>query len=203
MSVDTTGGKRTGRRPGKPETRERILEVAREAFIAHGYTRTSVRAIAREAGVDQALVHHYFGSKKGLILAVARMTFDPTDLVEKIADHGLVGIGPRIIATSTGIWESPAGRVMTKTLRAYPNIMLEVAGIVAEKILAIARAHPELPREDLEVRIGLLEVQMVGLMTARYVARVEPLASLSRDDVIRVVGPILQHILVGNLRPHR
>ena len=65
--------RRTGRRPGNPDTREAILTAAREAFAERGYDAASIRAIATRAGVDPALVHHYFGAKEQLFLAAMRI----------------------------------------------------------------------------------------------------------------------------------
>jgi AcrR family transcriptional regulator len=54
---------RTGRRPGPNRTREAILDAARRAFAERGYDAVSLRAVARDAAVDPALVHRFHASK--------------------------------------------------------------------------------------------------------------------------------------------
>lgn len=202
MSDDTPkeSGKRTGRRPGKPETRALILEVARDAFIADGYPTTSVRSIARRAGVDQALIHRYFGSKKGLLLAVASIAFDPTEVIAKVAQGGPDGIGMRLAATAMTVWESPAGRRLAETLRSNPGLILPFAAYIGGSLEA-TRAHLEFAPGDSDLRVSVVQAQMAGMLLGRYVARIEPLASVPGDALARAMAPWLQHVLTGNLRP--
>ena len=68
---------RTGRRPGRQDTREAILAAARDAFAEKGFDGASIRYIATSAGVDPALVHHYFGTKDQLFLAAMDFPIDP------------------------------------------------------------------------------------------------------------------------------
>ena len=73
--------RRSGRRPGPSGTREAILAAARSQFAAQGYDRTSMRGIAAEAGVDQALVAHFFGAKQRLFVEVVRLPFEPSQVL--------------------------------------------------------------------------------------------------------------------------
>ena len=77
---------RTGRRPGNQDTREAIIAAAREAFAEKGYDRASIRAIATGAGVDPALVHHYFGTKDQLFLATVNAPIDPAQILPRVLD---------------------------------------------------------------------------------------------------------------------
>ena len=200
MSDDTPkeSGKRTGRRPGKPETRAHILEVARDAFIADGYPKTSVRSIARRAGVDQALIHRYFGSKKGLLLAVASIAFDPTEVIAKVAQGGPDGIGMRLAATAMTVWESPAGRRLAETLRSNPGLILPLAAYIGGSLEA-TRTHLSFAPGDSDLRISIVQAQMAGMLLGRYVARIEPLASTPGDVLARAMAPMLQHVLTGQI----
>src|SRR4051794_865490 len=99
---------RTGRRPGNQDTREAILAAARTAFAERGYDGASIRQIAGGAGVDPALVHHYFGAKDQLFLAVMEAPFNPAEVLPKIFEPGLDGVGERLVRTFVGVWDSPA-----------------------------------------------------------------------------------------------
>ena len=72
---------RRGRRPGAPDTRAAILAAARSRFAEHGYAGTTIRAVATDAGVDAALVHHYFGTKDELFLAALELPVDPRQVL--------------------------------------------------------------------------------------------------------------------------
>ena len=70
-----------GRRPGAPDTRAAVLAAARAAFAAKGFGGTTIRAVAADAGVDPALVHHYFGTKDDLFLAAMELPVDPREVI--------------------------------------------------------------------------------------------------------------------------
>ena len=102
--------RRTGRRPGNPDTREAILDAAREAFAEQGYDGASIRGIATSAGVDPALVHHYFGTKDQLFLAAMNSPIDPA----RSSRRSSRATGPRSasgsVRTFLRIWDSPGRR---------------------------------------------------------------------------------------------
>ncbi|MDX6556744.1 MAG: hypothetical protein QOD86_2939, partial [Miltoncostaeaceae bacterium] len=110
-SASNPSSRRTGRRPGdSTETRDAILEAAREAFAADGYERTSLRGVARAAGVDPALVVHYFGSKPGLFEAAMRPPFDPAEALPRLLAGDPETAGLRLATFAVGIWDAPASR---------------------------------------------------------------------------------------------
>ena len=96
-----------GRRPGGPDTRGEILDAARETFAAKGFEGTSLRAVARAAGVDAALVHHYFDGKESLFVEAMALPIDPRVVAERVLDGPVDGIGDRIIGTFLAVWEAP------------------------------------------------------------------------------------------------
>src|SRR3979411_792922 len=78
---ETTAPKRRGRRPAGQDTKTALVTAARELFGESGYDGATVRAIATRAGVDAAMVNHWFGSKEGLFVkAVLRLPLSPRDL---------------------------------------------------------------------------------------------------------------------------
>ena len=103
---------RSGRRPGPGGTKETVLAAARTHFGAAGYDRGTIRGIAAEAGVDPALVLHYFGSKEGVFRAAVDFPFDPAELLPRLLAPGLVGIGERVVRFFLDTWDSPAGSTM-------------------------------------------------------------------------------------------
>ena len=102
---------RTGRRPGHQDTREAILAAAREAFAERGFDGASIRLIAAGAGVDPALVHHYFGTKDQLFLDAMQAPIDPAQIIPQALAGGVDGVGERLVRTLLGVWDSrPAVR---------------------------------------------------------------------------------------------
>src|SRR5688500_12685510 len=108
---------RTGRRPGNENTRELILEAARKAFAERGYAGASIRYIATSAGVDPALVHHYFGNKDQLFLAAMRAPMDPGAVLPRALEGDIDGVGERLVRTLLNVWESPAGSSIAAMVR--------------------------------------------------------------------------------------
>ena len=190
---------RTGRRPGKPDTRAHILTVAGEVFRRQGFDGASVRGIAREAGVDQALVHRYFGTKRELFLASIRIGFDVDSVAAHVALGGPAGVGVRLMTTITALWESPVGRAMIETIRSSPELTRSLAAYLHEPIMAAAIAMLGMSRREADVRAALVEAQMMGLAQARFLTPREPVAALTRDELIRVYAPIMQRLLTEDL----
>src|SRR5213078_363429 len=171
---------RTGRRPGNQDTREAIVEAARKAFAERGYDRASIRAIATSAGVDPALVHHYFGSKDQLFLATVQVPINPEEFIPKIFEQGIDGVGERLVRTFLSVWDSPVGSTAAALLRSavshdWSARMLRE--FVTTQILRRATKHLDLDPAEAPLRMSLVAAQILGLAMARYIVRVEPLAS--------------------------
>lgn len=161
-----------------------------------------MRSVAAAAGVDPALVHHYFGTKGDLFIAASALPLDPRELLAEVFLDGTTGAAERLLTTLTGVWDEP---VMQEQLVAVFRAGLggDLAGdqllrdAVGHVILASVREH--LTSEDAEIRVQLVATQVIGLIVARYVLRLEPMASLARDDVVRLVAPTVQRYLDGPL----
>jgi AcrR family transcriptional regulator len=198
----TEGRRRTGRRPGAADTRGRILDAARGVFGRAGYDGASVRAIAAEAGVDPALVHHYFGSKQRLFLAAMEFPIDPAVVLPRVLAEGpRATLGERFVAFVVALWDRPDVRpLLTGVVRSATTD--PVAAGMARRFLAegpfLALASAT-DRPDASLRAALAGSQMIGLAIARYVVGVEPLASLAPEGVARLVGPAVQRYLDGDL----
>jgi AcrR family transcriptional regulator len=193
---------RTGRRPGNQDTREAILEAARAAFSERGFDGASIRAIATSAGVDPALVHHYFGSKDQLFLATLQAPINPEEFIPKIFQPGIEGVGERLVRTFLTVWDSPAGTAAAALIRSA--VQHEWSARMLREFLVtqiLRRAQKELDLDPAEapVRAALVATQMAGLGMIRYIIKIEPLASMPAEDVVRHVGPTIQRYLEGPL----
>ena len=194
---------RTGRRRGNVDTRDVIIAAARDAFAAKGFDGASIRGIATAASVDPALVHHYFGTKEKLFLATVGAPVDPGELVPSALAGDLDHLGERVVRLFLSIWDNP--------VTAPPLIALIRTGLqhdwsarmlrefLTAQILRRVMARLEVPPAEAPIRAALAASQMIGLGLARYLLKVEPLASADIDTVVATVGPTVQRYLTGPL----
>jgi len=185
-----------GRRPGSPDTRAAILAQARELFAAQGYAGTSVRAIATAAGVDAALVHHYFGTKDDLFLAALQAPMDPREVLLPVAEGGLEGAGERLLRTFLTVWDDETTRLPLLALvrRVFdPEGRQLVRDGFMQMVLGPIGARLGVDQPDR--RMSLVASQLMGIVLVRYVVGVEPLASASHDELAAAYGPTLQRYL--------
>ncbi|MET8285922.1 TetR family transcriptional regulator [Streptomyces sp. NPDC048448] len=178
-----------------PATRDRILDAAREEFSERGYEKTSVRGIAKAAGVDSALVHHYFGTKEQVFEAAIEVAFAPALAAPVAVEDGpLDGVGERLTRFIFGIWENPATRApLLAIVRSAVNN--ETAAAVFRRLIAaqlLRRIAQQVDLPDAELRAELAAAQLVGVAMLRYVIRVEPLASADLEAIIARVAPVVQ-----------
>jgi AcrR family transcriptional regulator len=191
----------SGRRPGDSGTREAIRAAASEQFAALGYDRTSMRSIARQAGVDPALVAHFFGTKQQLFVDVVELPFNPDRALPAIFAGKRGEIGQRLAAFLLTVLEDPEGRRrmigLVRAAASEPQAARMVRDLVTREM--VARIVDELAVDDADLRASLVGSQVVGLVMARYVVGVEPLASLPAADVAAAIAPNLQRYLTEPL----
>lgn len=178
-----------------PATRDRILESAREEFSERGYEKTSVRGIAKAAGVDSALVHHYFGTKEQVFEAAIEVAFAPAlRAPETITEGSREGMGERLTRFVLGVWENPTTRTpLLAIVRSAVNNDTAAAvfrRLVVAQLLRRVVARLDLP--DAELRTELAAAQLVGVVMLRYVIKVEPLASADLEQLVARVAPVVQ-----------
>jgi AcrR family transcriptional regulator len=197
------GPRRRGRRPAGEDRRGDILAAAREEFARRGFDGTTLRGIARAAGVDPRLVHHYFDGKDAVFTAAFELPVRPQDVVEPMVAPGPDGIGERLIRLFLTVWDSPPGRQRIVALLGG-SLTSEAAARMLREFLTrevLGRIVARLGTDDAELRASLAGSQMMGLVVARYVVAIEPLASLEPDMVVQLIGPTLQAYLTGPLPP--
>ncbi|MFF0385541.1 TetR family transcriptional regulator [Streptomyces sp. NPDC004286] len=196
----------TPRRRGRPpraeagDTRDRILGAAREEFSERGYEKTSVRGIAKAAGVDSALVHHYFGTKEQVFEAAVSVAFAPAlEAPDAIAEGPLDTVGERLTRFVLGVWENPATRTpLLAIVRSAVNN--DTAAAVFRRLIAaqlLRRIAGRLDVPDAELRVELAAAQLVGTAMLRYVIKVEPLASADLERIVARLAPVVQGHLTG------
>jgi AcrR family transcriptional regulator len=190
--------RRSGRRPGNQDTRASILEAARASFAEKGYDKASIRAIAGDAGVDPALVHHYFGTKEKLFLAVMNAPINPGELIPQALEGPREQAGERLVRTALGVWDSSAGSAALAVFRsALSNEW--TARLLREFVVTqiLRRAVGEIIEDPSEapMRTALVATQIAGTMVARYVLKIEPLASADADTLAAAIGPNIQRFL--------
>jgi len=192
---------RTGRRAGSSGTRERILGAARASFGEHGFDGATIRAIGARAGVDPALVHHYFGSKQQLFVAAMEFPQDFEAVVPRLLAGPPGELGERLVRYALELWEAPAMQPLLLGLLRSATSDPVAAGMLRRLLaegpfLALAAATD---RPDAPVRAVLAGTQLIGLALARHVVQVEPLASAPVERLVRAIGPTIQRYLAGDL----
>lgn len=208
MTQDVVGRPARGpaRRPGRPAgdavtTRAQVLAAARRAFTEKGYLAASVRQIAAEAGVDPGMIRHWFGDKAGLFRATMEPTVDPAVMLAGVLDGGPEGLGERLLRRMLGEWDAAGAH--------SPMIILVRSAVSHEESTALLREFVDrqilgrlsgvLGDADGPLRASLVGSQMIGLVMARYIVRVEPLTSATVDQVVTAVAPTLQRYLTGEI----
>jgi AcrR family transcriptional regulator len=189
---------RPGRRPGPSSTRPEILAAARTLFASRGYHATTVRDIAAEAGVNAALVHHYFGSKDQVFVAAMNLPLNPADLISRLRDGGpRAQLGERVVRLFARTWRDPAtGQPLQALLRAAAS---------TEQGATMMRQFVEdvmLPRVSAELGVSRLRAagafsQLIGFALAATILQTEPLASASEDELVALLAPSVQRYLDG------
>jgi AcrR family transcriptional regulator len=191
--------RRTGRWRTGQQSKQRIVEVAREHF-KHGYEQATVRAIATDACVDVAMVYYFFGNKEGLFnAAVIDIPEHPLHQLASMLDESIEEIGPRLVRRFierwdegdtfeplVTVWRSAADQPLAKKL-----LSDTLAGPVAERLAA------EFDVDDAVLRVELVASHLMGLAFARYQLRIEPIASTGVDDLVAWIGPTVQRYLTG------
>jgi AcrR family transcriptional regulator len=184
---------RTGRRPGRSGSREAILDAARRSFAERGYDRTTIRGVARDAGVDPALVAHYFGPKDALFAAALELPRAPVDALAAALDAPDGELGARIAETFLSVWDSPGAGALVALLRsASANEQAAETMRQFARAELVPRIAERLGGRRAELRAALIVSQLIGLAMMRYVVRMEPVASASASQLVARLGPTLQ-----------
>ena len=204
-SSDTPPGpgarRRGGRRPGRSLSREKILEAARLAFPANGYAETSLRGIAREAGVDPSLIVQLFGSKAGLFATVVEWPFDASQVRAEIQDVPADQVGEYLARLFIGHWDRDEHRNPIVSL-IYAGLSDSAAAAMLREFVTLNLTLPVVERvgaDRRQLRAALLASQVIGFGLSRYVLGFDALTSASSEELIVALGATLQNTCAGPL----
>ena len=193
---------RAGRTPGSPPNREAILQAARGYFERHGYDGATIRAIAAEARVDPALVHHYFGSKDQLLVAALKLPINPRELVGELLAGDPDTIGERMMRRVLAVWgeqwETGGPLIgLIRTAMTHEDAARMMREFFTREIIGRVVESLEVPQPRL--RIGLVASQMIGLAMCRFILRLEPIAGADPEMLIACYAPVVQRFMTGPL----
>lgn len=193
--------RRRGRRSGGEDTRAGLLEAARSEFAERGYEGATVRRIAERAGVDPAMVNHWFGTKDNLFVAAMEIEVNPATVRAEVLAGDPQDIGARVVRTFLTVWDTAGdGGAMAALLRSVTGHEFAARMLREFVTRVILRPVTERVSPDRRAERGaLVASQLIGMGLMRYVVRMEPLASASRDELVATVGPTVQRYLTGNL----
>jgi AcrR family transcriptional regulator len=189
-----------GRRPGAPDTRAEVLAAARTSFAEKGFRATTIRAVAASAGVDPALVHHYFGTKDDLFLAALEMPVDPREVLAPVVALGPDGAGERLLRTFLSVWDDP--EIQVRLLAVVRSVLSEDGATLLKEgfiPVVVGPVLAQLVADRPDVRVPLVASQVVGLIVTRYLIALPPMAEMPAEDVVARIGPVIQHYLTGDL----
>ncbi|MGZ2225416.1 TetR/AcrR family transcriptional regulator [Glutamicibacter nicotianae] len=200
---EVPGARKRGRPKGSTTgtTKAAILKAASKEFSHAGYEAASLRSVARRARVDPALVHHYFKDKDDLFVQTMHIPVNPGEIIAQAATAPLEQMGEALVRALLTTWRKPAFRTAATAM-----IRGLISSSSATKILRpflqkeiFSRLGSRLPEESAEPRVALVASQIIGLIVARYIIDLEPLASMDDEQVIELVAPAIQRYLTGEL----
>jgi AcrR family transcriptional regulator len=186
-----------GRPKGNPDTKGAIVAAAGARFRADGYAATTLRSIARDVGVDPALINYHFGSKQGLFAAAMILEFSPSAVLEGVlSTAGRPGSPPTaavLLGAFLDAWDdekrAAALAVLLREAVANEEIRRPMREYLEGEIVGRLAGH--LGGREARQRAAPVAAVMAGLVFARYLIGIEPLASMPRAEVIRFLGPTL------------
>ena len=201
MSPPPAGKRGPGRRRGLWGTRLPPPAAGGGLCAAHGGSRATIRASAGAAGLDPALVLHFFGSKAYLFAAAMQWPFDTDAAVEEVLAGPRSQLGARLASFFLSVWEDPQRREPIMVMLRAATTNAQAAELLRETLMTVflGPLGSRLGAPDAELRMSLCSAQLIGLGTARYIVAFEPLASLEPERVVELVGPALQRYMTGEL----
>lgn len=201
QSRATARPRRLGRPPGSSDARQRILQAARASFAVAGFEAATIRGIAASAGVDPALVHHYFGTKDRLFVAATQLPVDIRALLPRVLEGPPERVGHRLVAIFLEVWDEPRAQASLLGLLRSAVSDERAASMTRALIMAEAAAPvvAALGVPDATLRATLVGSQLAGLGMIRYAIRVEPLASADPAVIVEALGPTITRYMTGTL----
>ncbi|MFI5537274.1 TetR family transcriptional regulator [Nocardia sp. NPDC051900] len=180
---------------------DRILATARKSFAERGYSGTSLRAVAKAAEVDPTLVNYYFSNKMGLLKAALEPPESFGAAIGEAARVPLEERGRAFVEAALRMWDDPATSEILRSIilaaSHEPFAMERLRAVFSDLVLQVVSAS--LPDDEAGLRADLVATQIVGLAMTRYVWALDSIADLHTEQVVRLIGPTVQHYLTGPL----
>jgi AcrR family transcriptional regulator len=189
--------RRPGRRPGAADTRGEILTAARKVFAEKGFDKATIRGIAREAGVDPALVHHYFDTKDGIFVEAMQLPMDPAVALPAVLAGPREEIGERLVRFVLTLTSDPQARepvvALLRTAMANEQAVAMLREFLTQAVLGRVAEALGIP----PIRLQVAFAQMFGVITMRYIVKLEPVASADLEELVEILAPTIQRYLEG------
>ncbi len=202
-SDGTSARSRGRRRTGDADARAQIVTAASKEFLAHGYDAASLRAIARRAEVDPALVHHYFADKAELFAESVSVPIRPDQIIREVLRGPRDSVGVNLVTAALTAMETGNARArvisLIRTALGHDFAATMLRQFLVREVMR--RIADELEVDDGELRATAVASQLVGLFLVRYGVRIEPLASAPIAEVAARIGPVIQWHLTGYPEP--
>ncbi|MFN8078479.1 MAG: TetR family transcriptional regulator [Kineosporiaceae bacterium] len=193
--------RRRGRRPAGHDTRGAILAAARAEFAERGYDGATMRGIARAAGVDPRLVHHYFASREELFVEALDLPDIPARLIARVLDGPRAELGARLVRQFFGMWDHGDRRQTITGLLSVATSSGDSSAMFRQFLseAVLRRLAAACDADDPELRATLVAAQMLGAAMLRYALLIEPIASADVEDLVALLAPTIQGYLTGEV----
>lgn len=186
--------------PKNPDDVKRlVLDAARGVYARQGYVTVTMKGVAAAAGVAPDVVRRYYNSREQLFAAAMRLPFDPGAAITALLAPGIEGLGERLVRVTLKMLAEPETRDQLALMVRDGADAAKATAALREfmESVFIDRVAGVLGVPDARMRVTLAMSYLVGVASARYVMRLEPLASASEDEVVRLVAPAVQTALSG------
>ncbi|TFC06925.1 TetR family transcriptional regulator [Cryobacterium adonitolivorans] len=189
---------RRGRRPGASNTRPAILEAARARFASDGFAASTIRLIASDASVDASQVMQFYRSKDELFAAVMAIPPVALDRFSTAFEGPDEHLGERVVRAYLGAWEgepeeSEPLMAMLRGAIVNESASAQLRSFIEARLLEGTSGRAD---ADAALRAGLASAMLVGIVTGRKIIGVPTLVAAGTDELVAMVGPAIQQILV-------
>lgn len=201
MSETVEKPSRRGRRAGSTNTRDEILAAAKKSFATDGFAATTIRKIAKDAGVDPALVMQFYGSKDVLFAASLAVSANALARMAEAFEGPVDGLGWRVTRAFLTLWEEKSGdgealMAMQRAAMSSEVAAAQLRDFVQYRLVEVFSPKIHAP-SDAALRAGLATSMLVGVIVSRNIVRIPLIADVEQDAVIELLGAAIQTILVG------
>ena len=181
------------------DVKRAVLEAARGMYARQGYVNTTIKGVAAAAGVAPDLIRRYYDNREELFAAAMRLPIDPATAIAQLLAPGIDGLGERLVRVTLRMLDDPETRDQIAAMvrdgagaaKAAAPLREFIESVIIDRVAAALRVP------DARMRVALALSYVLGVAGSRYVLRMEPLASATEDEIVRLVAPAVQAALTG------